>query len=171
MCVTKEAEKITAMKAGKQFEKEFAAEARKVPGILFHRLMDSIKTAQPCDYFLVAPGITCFLELKSTVAFELPLINIRAHQLAALSFIDGSSTSVRAGFVVQFRSLPDNEIWYIPAVALKAYADTHGVPSHLPRRYMEQIGIRIKTGKRTPKCRTNKAIDVAGFLENLRSKT
>lgn len=47
------------IKAGKRFEKDFSQQYRS-NGYELVRLLDVNKNRQPCDYFSVLPGMTCF---------------------------------------------------------------------------------------------------------------
>lgn len=157
-----------ACKAGKLFEKKFAEAVRKSVNCTFIRFPDS-RTKQPCDYMAVCPGLVLFLELKSTASSELPLIDIRPHQLAYMGQFDGISPTTRAGFVIQFRNR-NNEIWYVPGRAMLEYTQA-GHPTHLSRDYMEAHGLEIATGKRTPASRTQNWIDIVPFFDVLRAST
>lgn len=155
------------IKAGKRFEKDFSQQYRS-NGYELVRLLDVNKNRQPCDYFSVLPGMTCFFELKSTACPELPLIDIRPHQLEKMNLYDRSAPGViHAGFIIQFRSSPNNQIYYMPGKAMSAYAAGHAGNAVLDSDYLAQNGILIPTHKASPAARKYTVMDIPGFLSAL----
>lgn len=160
-----------ALKAGKQFEMDFARQYR-ATGFELVRLVDANRNRNPCDYFSVLPGMVCFFELKSTAHDELPLIDIKQHQLESMAEYDGAAPGVHAGFIIQFRASPENIIYYLSGEALKAYVEEKpcGGGYHaqfLDGAYLAERGILIPTYKPTPTARKYAKMDINEFLRDL----
>lgn len=104
---------------GKKFEATIAAAFRRDTGRVLERLTDINRNAQPCDYFALIPpacgrdGINLFLEVKWTSFEELPLKNIKQHQLMAMRDFDGHIPSCHAGFFIGLGPKRDRQLWYL----------------------------------------------------------
>lgn len=156
-----------ALKAGKQFEADFSRQYR-ATGFELVRLVDANRNRNPCDYFSVLPGMVCFYELKSTACQELPLIDIKPHQLESMAEYDGAALGVHAGFVIQFRVSTENTIYYISGQNLRAYVEDKPSSRYLDADYLEANGILIPTSKPTPRAQKYSIMDISTFLTQLR---
>lgn len=156
-----------ALKAGKQFEADFSRQYR-ATGFELVRLVDANRNRNPCDYFSVLPGMVCFFELKSTACLELPLIDIKPHQLDSMAEYDQAAPGVHAGFVLQFRESPTNTVYYISGRGLKSYVEDKPSSRYLDGGYLEANGILIPTSKPTPQARKYSILDIPAFLAQLR---
>lgn len=155
-----------ALKAGKQFEQNFSRQYR-AAGYNLIRLVDANRNRNPCDYFSVLPGMVCFYELKSTACPELPLIDIKPHQLDSMAEYDQAAPGVHAGFVIQFRASPTNTVYYISGEALMAYVEDKPSSRYLDGGYLETNGILIPTSKPTPRAQKYSIMDISAFLSQL----
>ena len=100
-----------SLRTGKLFETEFLRACRKVGRM--ERLEDDRYNKPSCDHFAVfpssypscppLPGMLTFFECKSTGCANLPMVDIKPHQLEAMTRYDHAFHGSYAGFVIHFR--------------------------------------------------------------------
>ena len=158
------------MRLGRAFETEFLIACRKVGR--YEKLPDKRLNKPPCDHYSVwvQPRILTFFECKSTGCRDLPLSDIKPHQLEAMNRYDHAFPGAYAGFVIQYRALNGSPVYYIAGKAVQEYLDQHPGVRYLPTDFMRDCGLPIGIREAHPNTRLCNRLEIRDFLARL-SKT
>ena len=165
-----------SLKMGKLFETEFLHACRKIGRT--ERLEDDRYNKPSCDHFAVfpfsypscphLPGMLTFFECKSTGCANLPMVDIKPHQLEAMARYDHAFHGSYAGFVIHFRGSSEEEVWYMPGKAVQEYLRQNPGAKYLPTEFVKRRGFPIGIDKERTKTRLGERLEIHDFLVRLR---
>ena len=155
------------MRLGRAFETEFLIACRKVGRC--EKLPDTRYNKPPCDHYSVwsQPKILTFFECKSTNCRDLPLADMKPHQLEAMNHYDHAFPGTYAGFVIQYRALNGSPVYYIAGKAVQGYLDQHPGVRYLPTDFVRGSGISIGIREANPNTRLCNRLEIGDFLVRL----
>lgn len=136
--------------------------------------MEDRRNSKPsCDHYVVfspkppLPGMLTFFKCKSTGCADLPLVDIKPHQLEAIARYDHAFNGAYAGFVIHYRGREIEEVWYMPGKAVREYVDRFPEARYLSTSFVRECGLLIKIHGTDPDMRLREQLDIRDFLMRL----
>jgi len=160
------------LRAGRSFEYEFLKACRKVGRT--EKLGDRRNNKPSCDHYAVfspvppLPEMLTFFECKSTGCANLPLVDIKPHQLEAMARYDHAFKGAYAGFVIHYRGRKrEEEVWYMPGKAVHEYVDCFSEARYLPTSFVRERGLPIRISETDSGLWLRERLDIRDFLMRL----
>jgi len=138
------------------------------------KLGDRRNNKPSCDHYAVfspappLPGMLTFFECKSTGCSNLPLVDIKPHQLEAMVRYDHAFKGAYAGFIIHYRGRErTEEVWYMPGKAVQEYVDRFPKTRYLPTGFVRERGLPIRISETDSGLWLRERLDIRDFLMRL----
>jgi len=98
---------------------------------------------------------------------NLPLVDIKPHQLEAMVRYDHAFKGAYADFVIHYRGREREEVWYMPGKAVREYVDRLPEVRHLPISFVRKRGLPVRISGTDPDVWLRDRLDIRDFLVRL----